>query len=266
MADTTLAQVLEARKQDAQGHHFAFCENWAQGRTAFGGYTAALLLATARADWPDLPPLRSALINFTGPVSAGPVITSEVLRQGRNVSTIATRAMVEGKVAATGTFSFGAAQDSHVQITCPAPRAASPEDTPHFFPEGLPRLPARFFENFEAKRIEGDLPFMGAERGVMRAWARHRDPASWDKLEGLMAIADLLPPAVFPVCRKPGPNSSMTWICNFLTDQPQTRDGWWHVSTELTAAQNGYSSQVMRIWNTEGELVVEGMQSVIIFM
>lgn len=63
-----------------------------------------------------------------------------------------------------------------------------------------------------------------------------------------------------------GPVSSMTWIFNVLKDAPETKDGWWHVETNLTAAQGGYASQVMRIWNTEGELVVEGVQSVAIFV
>ena len=52
---------------------------------------------------------------------------------------------------------------------------------------------------------------------------------------------------------------------NLLTDTPETEDGWWQVESRLTAASGGYSSQVMRIWNTDGELVVEGMQSIAIF-
>ena len=57
----------------------------------------------------------------------------------------------------------------------------------------------------------------------------------------------------------------MTWIVNILSDKPETEDGWWHVESKMTAARGGYSSQVMRIWNTAGELVVEGMQSVAVF-
>lgn len=57
----------------------------------------------------------------------------------------------------------------------------------------------------------------------------------------------------------------MSWIFNLLTDNPQTKDGWWHIESRLTAAGGGYSSQLMRIWNMDGELVVEGMQSIAIF-
>jgi hypothetical protein len=88
----------------------------------------------------------------------------------------------------------------------------------------------------------------------------------WTRPEGLIGIADVLPPAVFPMCRKPGPNSSVTWICNLLSGTPGTRDGWWMLETDLTAARDGFSSQVMRGWNTDGELVIDGMQSVVIFV
>ena len=37
------------------------------------------------------------------------------------------------------------------------------------------------------------------------------------------------------------------------------------METQLTAGNGGYSSQVMRVWNTDGNMVADGMQSVIIF-
>jgi hypothetical protein len=84
----------------------------------------------------------------------------------------------------------------------------------------------RFFENFEVLLIDGQLPFSGADRGYVRVWARYRDTAMWGRPEALIGIADVLVPAIFPMCRTPGPNSSMTWICNFLSGAPTTHDGW----------------------------------------
>ncbi|MBK0328167.1 thioesterase family protein [Rhodobacteraceae bacterium F11138] len=266
MSGKTLSQILDTAEETATGPRFDVPENWKQGRTAYGGFTSALMLAAARGRTTDLPPLRSALINFTAPVSASPEFVVETFRQGRNVTTVNVRALIQQQVAAQGTFSFGVAQNSHVAQACPAPAAQTPEQTAPLFPPEMPRLPAQFFENFEACRIEGDLPFAGAERGYLRVWVRYRDAEMWDRPEALIGIADVLPPAVFPICRRPGPNSSMTWICNFLSGAPATRDGWWMMETDLTAARDGYSSQVMRVWNTDGELVVEGMQSVVIFV
>lgn len=266
MSEMSLSQVLDQAEETENGLRFDVPENWKQGRTAYGGFTSALLLAAACCSGSDLPPLRSALINFTAPVSVPPAFAVETFRQGRNVTTVNVQARIDGKVAAQGTFSFGVAQDSHVAQSCPAASGPTPEKTDLLFPPDMPRLPARFFENFEARLIEGNLPFAGADRGYLRVWARYRDAAMWGRPEELIGIADVLPPAVFPICRTPGPNSSMTWICNFLCGAPTTRDGWWMLESELTAAQDGFSSQIMRVWNTEGDLVAEGMQSVVIFV
>ena len=128
------------------------------------------------------------------------------------------------------------------------------------------RLPARFFHNFEIKLIEGAVPFAGVEKGKMRVWCRHRDTDSRGSLEGLFCLGDALPPAIFPKCKIPGPNSSVNWMFNLMVEDIATRDGWYMLESELTAAENGYSSQVMRLWNTEGQLVADAMQSVVIFM
>ncbi|MCV6598148.1 MAG: thioesterase family protein [Mangrovicoccus sp.] len=265
MSTTALSEILASVEHEADGLRFPVPAGWKQGRTAFGGFTGALLLAAAQTKHADLPPLRSALINFTAPITEPPIIGTELLRQGRNVTTVQARAEIAGKPAALATFAFGHPQDSEITLDLPAPTSPAPEDTP-----ALPvtaTLPvAAFFANFDFRPVEGGLPFSGAERGYLRAWVRHNDPAMYDSLPGLIAIADILPPAVFPMLRTPGPNSSMNWICNILAETPRTRDGWWLVESEISAGANGYSSQVMRIWNTDGELVVDGMQSVVIFV
>ncbi|GHA88971.1 acyl-CoA thioesterase [Algimonas arctica] len=239
-------------------------ESWKQGRTAYGGLSAALLLARARGDHSDLPPLRSALVNFTGPVTSSPEITTEVLRQGRNVTTIYARADVEGRAVCTATFSFGAARDSHLSVDCPATHTPHPDACAPYTEDGSAFVPP-FLRNFETRLIEGTRPMEGGTKGYLRMWARHSDPASRDGEISLLCLADILPPATFPIMKKMGPVSSMTWICNFLSE-PKTQDGWYMIEAELTAARDGYSSQVMRIWNTDGDIIVDGMQSIAVFV
>jgi len=89
---------------------------------------------------------------------------------------------------------------------------------------------------------------------------------SREGIESLLCIGDVLPPAAIPMFNKMGPISSINWMFNILTDTPVTEDGWWQVETRLTAARDGYSSQVTRFWNTNGNLVAEGMQAVAIFV
>ena len=266
MDNATLTEALAELREDDGVYSAPVPKNWAQGRTAYGGYSATLLLAAVRRAFPDLPPLRSTMVNFTGPISEPPQITVQMLRQGRNISTLRAVATTGGKTAATAIFSFGVAQDSHVSAACPAPEAGAPEDTESFFPKNMPKLPIGFFNNFEVRLIDGHRPFMGGDRGYMRVWARHRDTGVHGSPEGLLSIADVLPPAAFSLCTKMGPNSSVNWICNVLREDLTTKDGWWMIESNLSAGHDGYSSQVMRMWNSEGELVVDGMQSVVIFV
>lgn len=238
--------------------------NWKQGRTTYGGLTAALMLAAAYETIEDLPPLRSALVNFVGPVKENPILTAQVERRGRNVTNVSAVARNGEQAVGRADFLFGAARSSTIDVDLPAPDAPPPESCEPFTPEAARDFVPAFFHNFDTRLIAGARPMMGDE-GYIRAWSRHLDPNARSGIEALLCLADVLPPAALPLLRKFAPVSSMSWIVNILADKPETRDGWWHVESTLTAARGGYSSQVMRIWNTDGELIVEGLQSIAIF-
>lgn len=264
--ETCFTNLLSSFRPEGAGLTTDVPTNWMQGRTAYGGLTSGLMLGAVQRLHADLPPIRSALVNFTGPVSAPPTITSEMMRQGRNVTTVAARAEVEGKPVATATFSFGAARESHVRLDHAAPEAPAPQGCELFIPEFAKALAPAFHEHFEMRLIAGDRPMSAADHGYVRCWVRHVDPGAHDGAAPLLCLADILPPAVYPMLKKRGPNSSMTWICNFLDEDLSTEDGWWQIETNLSAARDGYSSQVMRAWNTRGDLVIDGMQAVALFV
>lgn len=238
--------------------------NWKQGRTTYGGLTAALMLAASHKTFNDLPPLRSALINFVGPVADSPLLTANLERRGRNVTSVSAAAHIGEKTVGRADFLFGAARKSQINVDFPAPAAMPPAEADPFTPKSNHEMVPQFFHNFDTRLIAGSRPMVG-EAGYIRTWSRHKDPASRGGIESLLCIGDVLPPAAMPLMRKFAPVSSMSWMFNLLTDTPQTEDGWWQVESRLTAARGGYSSQIMRIWNTAGVLVVEGMQSIAIF-
>lgn len=266
MSDPSFADILAELVPEQGGLTVPVPESWMQGRTAFGGLTGGLLLAAARRLVPDLPPLRSALVNFTAPLGERPLLKADLMRRGRNVTTVRAEAEADGQTTALATFTFGAARDSHVRMDRPAPEAVPPEEAEPMIPPQALDFAPRFFRNFDVQLIAGSRPVTAADRGYIRAWARHKASASWTAPEALLCIGDILPPAVYPMLKKPGPNSSMTWICNVLDDDLSTEDGWWQVETDLSAARDGYSSQVMRAWNSRGDLVLDGMQAVAVFV
>lgn len=260
---TDFSSVIDRMLAPSTGAPEPLPADWAQGRTAFGGFSSALMLGAIYRDQDDLPPLRSVLVNFTGPISERPEVSTEVLRQGRNVTTVHTRAINGEKTSAFGVFSFGVDRESHLSQPSPGPSAKHPDEyqVDVFEPGKRPG----FHQHFDIRDIEGD-PFMsGSDRGYIRKWIRFRDPVARSRPEAVLCLADSLPPSAFPMMTKMGPNSSVNWICNFFNENIETDGGWYQVETNLTATQNGYSSQVMRMWNTKGEMVVDGMQSVLIF-
>ncbi len=264
--DYSFAQLCNQLSPKNDGLTVHIPDDWRQGRTAYGGLTAGLTLEAVMRQHSDLPPLRSTMINFVGPVTDDPVFTSQIMRQGRNVTSIAANAAIGDQTVFAANFAFGAARKSDLNINLPAPDAPRPDDCEDFTPPQIKDFVPIFFHKFETKLIAGHRPMSGAKEGYIRTWSRHSQEDSRNGIASLLCLGDVLPPAALPMFRHMGAISSMSWMFNVLTDDLTTDDGWWQIETKLTAGQEGYSSQVMRIWNTRGDLVVEGMQNVTMFM
>lgn len=255
---TALAELLAAAIPVPDGFRTTIPAGWLQGRTAYGGLSAALALHAAKASDTDLPPLRSATINFIGPLAGEVYVTATRLRRGRNAAFVQADIVSDAGLGYRATFVFMADRPSRIVLD-EAPRATRPPPAPdadlYVGPAGL------FTGNFE---------FFDCKDGLGPAewlrWARLRERAGLDPAVELMAIGDALPPAALKLLGKgPAPVSSLTWMLNLLAAAPLTGDGWWLLSARTDFAEHGGSSQTMRIWNAAGALVAEGMQSVAIF-
>jgi len=263
---TGFNEIAQSMMQEGASYCGIISEGWRQGRTAYGGLTAGLSLVAAQKQFPNLPSFRSATVNFIGPVTGNPAFTSRLLRQGRNVTSVETEGRVDGQVISNCTFIFGAQRDSSISVASPAPKAPKPDDCEPFTPPAVKDFVPSFFNRFDTRLIAGARPMSGASEGYIRTWSRHIDANSREGIASLLTLGDVLPPSASPIFKQMGPVSSVNWIFTVLMDDPQTEEGWWQVETKLTAAAGGYSSQVMRIWNTDGQLAAEGMQCVAIFI
>ena len=75
---TSLRQTIDGLEPIEGGWRGTVPDNWLQGRTAYGGFSAALALHAAQKSDLDLPPLRSAQVSFIGPLSGDIVIRAHV--------------------------------------------------------------------------------------------------------------------------------------------------------------------------------------------
>ncbi len=237
-------------------------DDWMQGRTTYGGLSAALCLETALKTFPELPPLRSAMVAFIGPAGGAVEGRAKLLRRGKSVTFVEAEVVGEKGIATRCVFAFGAARPSELEKSfSPPPPLPAPETCEPYIPDGFG---PSFAQHFETRLAKGARPMTGSKEHDHFIWVRHKDENA-KSTTALLALADMPPPAVFPMATRPEPISSMTWMVNILTDRPETRDGWQLLESRAENASQGYSSQDMLVWNRDGDLVIAGRQSVAIF-
>lgn len=256
-----LVEILAAAREDADGFKAVVPPTWMQGRTAYGGLSAAIALEAALLSQPDLPPLRSAQISFVGPLAGEVSVATRLLRRGRTAAFIEAEVSAEGKLGLKALFVFMTRLESSVDHA----GDLAPE-VPHYSEAALAMAnpdPTFFTNNLEYRHA---LPIEARDTPDFLRWVRLKERDGLHPMVEMMVIGDALPPAAMALFSKPGPISSMTWMVNLLTPEPKTSDGWWLTRSTADLVQDGSSSQVMRLWNSDGQPVVAGMQSVAIFV
>jgi len=260
---TTYPELLSSLKRGTAGRIEATVpDTWMQGRTTYGGLTAALSLEAANALVDDLP-VRTAQVAFVGPVGGDVVIAPKLLRRGKNTAFVSVDMVTEGGVAAQSIFAYGKVRESQLNVShVPMPSVPAPETANSFFRAG-PR--PGFTQNFEMKGVLGGAPVSGSSERGIGLWMRHKDGISPDDATAVLAIADCPPPAALSMQTTPAPISSMTWMAEFLTETISTEQGWYFAHSEAQTARNGYSSQAMTLWNRSGEPILIGRQTIAMF-
>ena len=254
---TPIADLIAGAERVEGGFTLTIPTDWLQGRTSYGGLSAALALQAALEQVSDLPPLRSAQVSFIGPLSGLVEVRATQLRRGRNAAFVQADVVGEAGLGLRATFVFMAELTSTIaHDTAPrAPISPPPSDAKTYIG------PDNFFT--------GNFEFVDVRDGIGPAewlrWGRLRARAGLHPMVELMAMGDALPPAAFKLLDAPKPVSSLNWIVNVLTSAPATTDGWWLLNANCDRAVDGFSSQDMTLWNAAGEPVARGMQGVAIF-
>ena len=256
----SLQDTLSTIRRIEGGFAAAIPDVWMQGRTTYGGFSAALALEAARQLAPDLPPLRSAQIAFVGPLSGEVEVRARLLRRGRNATWVAAEVASEAGTGLVATFVFMGAIESSLHLHhVPPPAGWIAADQAVPLPIGRrPGFASQFDAAFALPRSDERLP-------EIAWWMRLKQREGIDPMVELLLMGDALPPAAFALFERPTAISSMTWLINLLTPLPETEDGWLLLRSAGNYAEKGCSSQDMAIWNTRGEALAVGMQSIALF-
>ena len=241
---------------------------WFQGRSLFGGVTAALMLAKLKHILEQPRRLRSLSVSFVAPIDAAAPITVEaqVLRQGKSVLQGEVHIRQNGTVAAVMLASFGEARESQALQThsTPAPQWQKPENLSS--KKDLNGLELPFLHYLDLRWAEGSEAFSGANKATFGAYIRCQNQNGDFTLPHLIAMADGFPPAPSVLLDKIVPMSSLTWTLELLHEPVNiSLDDFWQYQVHTDYAAEGYGHCEARMWDKNGQLCLISRQTVTVF-
>ncbi|MCI4645786.1 MAG: thioesterase family protein [Hyphomonadaceae bacterium] len=265
MTETSFTDLLAGLSRTADGAlQTVIPPGWMQGRTTYGGLTAALCHEAAVSIAEGMP-LRAVQVVFVGPSGGEVKMTPSLMRRGKNTAFVSVDLTGPQGLAARALFTFGKHRESDYQISdMPMPNGLpGPERTsPMFSGE---RSGPHFTQHFDMLLAEGQPPMSQATKSIIGLWLRHRDRTGPVSPTSILALADAPPPAIMSMFTAPAPISSMTWMAEFLTEDLSTQDGWYFARHIAQTASDGYSSQSMSLWSRDGRPILVERQTIAIF-
>lgn len=260
---TPFSELVAALQWHGEGCSIELPADWLQGRTAYGGLSAALCLEASLQAQADLPPLRSAQFCFVAPASGGLRMAPRVLRRGKSTVVVGVDLEGDSGLAVRATLCFGTSRlVTQDHLALPMPALPAPDAAAQYY-----RWPGRpnFMSHFDGRLAAGSLPGSPGQAPTMTVWLRHRDSGGGHPLVRLLALADALPPAALVLYGRTVPISTMTWSIDVLDADAQSPDGWWLAQTVADTAQQGYSAQSTVIWSGDGRPTLIARQNIALF-
>jgi len=184
-----------------------------------------------------------------------------IVRQGRNVTQVRSEIHCGGKCALTAFWLFAATREANAvrEATAPEPWPGAPLDNPRAM-EG--QGPSFIQNNFELRFGQDKDSDHGA---AIRRWARLTEDHDLDTVSQLVLMGDVMPPGAMRIMQRMGPISSINWSFNVLEPEAPSTDGWYLAENASQHADAGYSSERLRMWNSEGRQMLDGLQCVAVF-
>jgi acyl-CoA thioesterase len=234
-------------------------ERWLSLVAIHGGYSAATVVRAMEATVDDpARRLRTIAVQFTSPAEPGTVdIEVHVERAGRSATTTTARMCQAGKVVQVAHAVHARAFGGITYDELPRPRPADPGDLPMFVPTG----DVANFRNVEVRMDPDVVAFGGGDDAWLAAWVRPPDDepidAAW-----VVAMCDMLPPAVFSRTTGPVRAASLEFVVHLATGYPQLAAGD-HVYLECRSplSREGFAVENATMWSPDGAALAMARQT-----
>ncbi|QQD16989.1 thioesterase family protein [Spongiibacter nanhainus] len=262
----TFSTILDSLQAiDDDHYNVSYDDSWLQGRTAFGGLSASLVVAAMAQTVPEDRALRALSVSFVGPATPGQhSIRLRRLREGGSVSHLQGELVCDGEVATSVSAAFGSGRSSsYLQSAPPRPDCKKPEECERLpFIQGLT---PDFTQHFEMRLTHGALPGAKADSADYGLWLRFVEPTP-TSIASLIALADVPPMPGLNVVQAMKAGSSLSWYLEF----PAGLDGsdmndWWYYDYRCQSAADGYFNNTATIWDPSGRPAMFSRQVAVVF-
>ncbi|TDF41626.1 thioesterase family protein [Alteromonadaceae bacterium M269] len=262
--DQLLDATLEATANQSQ---LSINGDWSQGRTVYGGLSAALLYAAIKQQVSSERVVRAFTTNFVGPIKIDEPIAFEVevLREGKNVTQASGR-IIQGKnICLQGHACFGADRESKISVPNTDNHQMVLPKKAKFLPQ-IPKVTPKFLKNIDLAIDQGGLPFTGRKTSHIHGWMRFKQPPMQIHDTHLIALIDAWPPTVLQMMKWPAPASSMSWNIDFIHPKNAIAPtDWFAYQADTRKASGGYAHTEANIWDSSGDLIAISRQTVTVF-
>lgn len=235
--------------------------SWGQGRASFGGLVVAIavrpmLARVAKERW-----LRTVSTTFVAPLASAPAeCHTQVLREGKALTTIESRIVQDGTVRCIAIATFAADRPVSAHVPPPAPPARAAGQVMPFMEGAMPAFLQHYNMRWDASsRDDGtrDAHILGACSGT--------DDREADVCD-VLALLDVWPPALITIMKTFSAGSTACWTVDFVSSAIQGRtSAWWSYEVRAVAANGGYGQTQAWLWDPEGRAIARSTQLVAVF-
>ncbi|MFT2090505.1 thioesterase family protein [Paraglaciecola sp. 2405UD69-4] len=265
--DNLFESIQHQLKQNTNEITLTLDNAWTQGRTIYGGISAALIYKAIRESVSSDSQMRSFNTAFIGPIEANKAISIkvEILREGKNVTQVMGHITQNGKIAVMSQASFGVNRQSKILVHNKLPHELNGPIKSNFLP-AIPKVTPKFIGQFELAKSDGGWPFTGSKKSHTYGWMRYKVPPKAFTEAHLVGLIDVWPPTVLQQLRWPAAASTVNWNLEFIHPQQEVSPLDWFVYKAKTRhAQDGYANTEAEVWDSNGDLVALSRQTVAVF-